>query len=76
MAQNDGFTAEQRAAEVTLRAACKNDSPIYKAALILARMDKTKVEDADDKLVIMRALRVIHSFQEIASNKSLPKARI
>lgn len=76
MAQSDTFTAEQRAAEVTLRAAAKSDSAVYKAALTLAHMDKTKVDDADDKLVIMRAQRVVHSFQEIAVNKSLPKARI
>lgn len=72
---SNAVTAEVQTAIDTLIKSVAVDTPLYKACLILARVDKTKVEDSDDKLIVMRALRILHSSQEINAKKSLSKAK-
>ena len=76
MATTDAMNADARIADKVVREAIKADTAFYKALLVLARIDKSKVEDSTDKMVVMRALRILHSIQEINADKSLDRARI
>jgi len=65
-----------RAADAYVRKAIAVDGELYKALLVLARIDKGKVEDSTDKMLVMRAHRMVWAIQEVNADKSLPKVRL